>query len=172
MRDLASPSGFAFAGLSPELLVTDLARSLEFWRGLCGFSIAYERAEERFAYLVRDGLQVMLEELGSPMRTWMKCDLERPFGRGVNFQFRIGDVDRVAAKFVAADWPLLPIASAIEKSECGNSPRPIRTAMSFDFRRTSKGRSLRPRSRIGVLSPPWRSRIRFERGGGGRRSRA
>jgi hypothetical protein len=33
----------------------------------------------------------------------MKCDLERPFGRGVNFQFRIGDVDRVAAKFVAAD---------------------------------------------------------------------
>ncbi len=59
------------------------------------------------AYLDRGGLQVMLEELGSPMRTWMKCDLERPFGRGVNFQFRIGDVDRVAAKFVAADWPLL-----------------------------------------------------------------
>jgi catechol 2,3-dioxygenase-like lactoylglutathione lyase family enzyme len=103
MRELASPSGFAFAGLSPELLVSDLARSLEFWRDLCGFSIAYERAEERFAYLDRGGLQVMLKELGSPMCTWMKCDLERPFGRGVNFQFRIGDVDRVAAKFVAAD---------------------------------------------------------------------
>jgi catechol 2,3-dioxygenase-like lactoylglutathione lyase family enzyme len=107
MRDLASPSGFAFAGLSPELLVSDLARSLEFWRDLCGFRIAYEQAEERFAYLDRGGLQVMLEELGSPMRAWMKCDLERPFGRGVNFQFRIGDVDRVAEKFVAADWPLL-----------------------------------------------------------------
>ena len=82
MRDLASPSGFAFAGLSPELLVSDLARSLEFWRDLCGFSIAYERAEERFAYLDR------------------------------------------------------------------------------------------PRNRIAVLILPWRGRMRFERGGGGRRSRA
>jgi len=34
----------------------------------------------------------------------MKCDLERPFGRGINFQFRIGDVDRLAAKFVTAGW--------------------------------------------------------------------
>jgi hypothetical protein len=51
MRELASPSRFAFASLSPELLVSDLGRSLGFWRGLCGFSIAYERAEERFAYL-------------------------------------------------------------------------------------------------------------------------
>ena len=82
MRDLASPSGFAFAGLSSELLVSDLARSLEFWRDLCGFSIAYERAEERFAYLDR------------------------------------------------------------------------------------------PRNRIAVLILPWRGRMRFGRGGGGRRSRA
>jgi len=105
MRDLASPSGFAFAGLSPELLVSDLARSLEFWRDLCGFSIAYERAEERFAYLDRGGLQVMLTELGSPMRTWMKCDLERPFGAASTFNF--GSATSTAAKFVAADWPLL-----------------------------------------------------------------
>jgi hypothetical protein len=34
------------------------------------------------------------------------------------------------------------------------------------------GRGLRPRSRIAVLILPWRGRIRFERGGGGRRSRA
>ncbi len=31
---------------------------------------------------------------------------------------------------------------------------------------------LRPRSRIAVLILPWRGRMRFERGGGGRRSRA
>jgi catechol 2,3-dioxygenase-like lactoylglutathione lyase family enzyme len=98
---------FAYSGLSPELLVSDLARSLAFWRDLCGFAVAYERPEERFVYLDRRGLQVMLKELGSPMRAWMKSDLEKPFGRGVNFQFRIGDVDRLAAKFVAADWPLL-----------------------------------------------------------------
>jgi catechol 2,3-dioxygenase-like lactoylglutathione lyase family enzyme len=107
MKNPEPPADFVFAGLSPELLVSDLARSLAFWRDLCGFEVAYQRAEERFVYLDRDGLQLMLEELGSSTRAWMKCDLERPFGRGINFQFRIGDVDRLAAKFVAADWTLL-----------------------------------------------------------------
>jgi catechol 2,3-dioxygenase-like lactoylglutathione lyase family enzyme len=107
MKNPEPPADFVFAGLSPELLVSDLARSLAFWRDLCGFEVAYQRAEERFVYLDRDGVQLMLEELGSSTRAWMKCDLERPFGRGINFQFRIGDVDRLAAKFVAADWTLL-----------------------------------------------------------------
>jgi catechol 2,3-dioxygenase-like lactoylglutathione lyase family enzyme len=108
MNEIA-PS-FAFAGLSPELLVSDLARSLVFWRDLCGFVIAYERPEERFVYLDRGGLQVMLKELVSPRRAWMNGDLEKPFGRGVNFQFRIADVDRLAAKFVAVNWSfLLPL---------------------------------------------------------------
>ena len=107
MKNPEPPADFVFAGLSPELLVSDLARSLAFWCDLCGFEVAYQRAEERFVYLDRDGVQLMLEELGSSTRAWMKCDLERPFGRGINFQFRIGDVDRLAAKFVAADWTLL-----------------------------------------------------------------
>jgi catechol 2,3-dioxygenase-like lactoylglutathione lyase family enzyme len=107
MKNPEPPSDFIFAGLSPELLVSDLTRSLAFWRDLCGFKVAYERAEERFVYLDRSGLQLMLKELGSPTRAWMNCDLERPFGRGVNFQFRIGDVDRLAAKFVTADWTIL-----------------------------------------------------------------
>ena len=105
--DAASP---AFAGLSPELLVSDLAQSLAFWRDLCGFVIAYERPEERFVYLDRGGLQVMLKELGSPTRAWTNCDLEKPFGRGVSFQFRVGDVERLAARFRAVDWAfLLPL---------------------------------------------------------------
>jgi catechol 2,3-dioxygenase-like lactoylglutathione lyase family enzyme len=110
MKNPEPPADFVFAGLSPELLVSDLARSLEFWHDLCGFKVAYERAEERFVYLDRGGLQLMLKELGSPIRAWMKCDLERPFGRGINFQFRIGDVDRLAAKFITADWTfVLPL---------------------------------------------------------------
>jgi catechol 2,3-dioxygenase-like lactoylglutathione lyase family enzyme len=110
MKNSEPPSDFVFVGLSPELLVSDLTRSLEFWRDLCGFSVAYERAEERFVYLDRGDLQLMLKELGSPTRAWMKCDLERSFGRGVNFQFRIGDVDRLAAKFAIAGWAfLLPL---------------------------------------------------------------
>lgn len=106
MSDANLPPAFGFAGFSPELLVSDLARSLAFWRDLCGFAVAYERPEESFVYLDRDGLQIMLKELGSPTRAWMDADLEMPFGRGVNFQFRIDDVDRLAAIFAAAGWPL------------------------------------------------------------------
>jgi catechol 2,3-dioxygenase-like lactoylglutathione lyase family enzyme len=110
MNDNTSSPAFAFAGLSPELFVSDLARSLAFWRDLCGFVVAYERPEERLVYLDRGGLQVMLKELGSPTRPWMASNLEKPFGRGVNFQFRVSDVIRLAEKFHAANWGfLLPL---------------------------------------------------------------
>ena len=37
---------FVYNSLIPELLVRDLARSKDFYVGLCGFKIEYERAEE------------------------------------------------------------------------------------------------------------------------------
>jgi catechol 2,3-dioxygenase-like lactoylglutathione lyase family enzyme len=33
----------------PELLITDLAASLNFWVTLCGFEILYDRPKEGFA---------------------------------------------------------------------------------------------------------------------------
>ncbi len=120
MNPIAHSAAIAFAGLSPELLVSGLAQSLAFWRDLCGFAIAYERPEERFVYLDRRGLQIMLKELGSPTRAWMNSDLEKPFGRGVNFQFRIGDVERLAAKFVAANCAfLLPLEERLYRVNAG-----------------------------------------------------
>jgi catechol 2,3-dioxygenase-like lactoylglutathione lyase family enzyme len=137
MKNPEPPADFVFAGLSPELLVSDLARSLAFWCDLCGFEVAYQRAEERFVYLDRDGLQLMLEELGSSTRAWMKCDLERPFGRGINFQFRIGDVDRLAAKFVAADWTLLlPLEDKLYRVGARDLVVRQFAARDPDFRRT------------------------------------
>jgi len=35
-----------FPGLVPELLITDLATSLNFWVALCGFEILYDRPKE------------------------------------------------------------------------------------------------------------------------------
>jgi len=44
-----------------ELHVNDLGRSLSFWRDVLGFQTAFERAEERFAYLeYPEGHQIML----------------------------------------------------------------------------------------------------------------
>ena len=84
MTDL--PAGFSWATMVPELLVSDLEASLRFWQGLCGFAIAYDRPEDRFAYLDRSGRQVMLEEVMAPGRRWVTGALERPFGRGINLQ--------------------------------------------------------------------------------------
>jgi catechol 2,3-dioxygenase-like lactoylglutathione lyase family enzyme len=100
----SSGRSFAFARMTPELRVSDLAQSLAFWRDLCGFVVAYERPEEGFVYLDRAGSQVMLKALASPTRAWMSGELEKPFGRGVNFQFRVDNVDELAATLDAANW--------------------------------------------------------------------
>lgn len=92
--------------LVPELLVADLAASLRFWCGLCGFRVAYDRPEDRFAYLDRDGAQVMLEEAAGPGRRWITGELERPFGRGMNLQIAVADCAPILARLEAAGWPL------------------------------------------------------------------
>lgn len=90
----------------PELLVADLATSLRFWCGLCGFAIAYDRPEDGFAYLHRDGVQVMLEEAGLPGRRWITGPLEHPFGRGINLQMQLPSISPILAALEAASWPL------------------------------------------------------------------
>ncbi len=70
--------------LIPELLVTDIRRSLDFYCGALGFSILYERPEEGFAHLDREGARIMLEQ---PVgRTFLAGPLEHPYGRGMNLQ--------------------------------------------------------------------------------------
>lgn len=91
--------------LVPELLVTSIARSIEFWCGLCGFQIAYERPEERFAYVTRGNAHVMLEQRGVG-RNWVADELERPFGRGINFQIGVPDLDPILCALDDASWPL------------------------------------------------------------------
>ncbi|SFK31933.1 bleomycin resistance protein [Falsiroseomonas stagni] len=97
---------FAYNKLVPELLVSELPASLRFWGGLCGFAVAYGRPEDGFAYLHRDGVQVMLEEAFRPGRRWITGPLERPFGRGINLQIQLLAIAPVLAALEAASWPL------------------------------------------------------------------
>jgi catechol 2,3-dioxygenase-like lactoylglutathione lyase family enzyme len=91
--------------LVPELLVGDVARSVEFWCGLCGFAVEYERAEEGFAYVVRGSAHVMLEQQGLG-RNWVTGALERPLGRGINFQISVPDLTPILSALSEADYPL------------------------------------------------------------------
>ncbi|AWB87731.1 bleomycin resistance protein [Mycetocola zhujimingii] len=97
--DVAPPS------LVPELLITDLTTSLRFWVDLCGFEILYDRPEEGFAYLHLGSAHVMLDQIGLG-RDWVTGTLERPLGRGVNFEIAVPSLDEILARCAAAKWPL------------------------------------------------------------------
>lgn len=79
--------------LIPELDVSDLERSLQFYREVIGCEVLYERQEERFAFLDLEGAQFMLEEAAGPGRRFRTALLEYPYGRGVNFQIQVTNVD-------------------------------------------------------------------------------
>lgn len=93
--------------LVPELYVSDIDRSRRFYTGVLGFAVLYDRPEERFAYLMRDGAALMLEQPADPERTWLAGALEPPYGRGVNFQIEVADIGPLHAAVLAAQAPLL-----------------------------------------------------------------
>ena len=64
----------------PEFVVSDLEQSRHFYCDLLGFSVEYERPEEKFLFLSLEDCQLMLEE-GSAEEL---AQLTYPFGHGVN----------------------------------------------------------------------------------------
>ncbi len=56
------------------------------------------RKEERFAFLEREGAQLMLEQTVNPERIWVVGELKYPFGRGMSLQMRTTDVEALYKK--------------------------------------------------------------------------
>jgi catechol 2,3-dioxygenase-like lactoylglutathione lyase family enzyme len=94
------------AALVPELGVADIADSLRFWCGLCGFAVLYDRPEDGFACIERDGARLMLDQLGAT-RDWLAAPAQRPFGRGMNLEIAVAAVQPLLDALAAAGWPLL-----------------------------------------------------------------
>lgn len=94
----------------PELDVSDLDSSLAFYVDVIGFSVLYDRPEERFAYLDLAGAHLMLEEAAGPGRRFRTAPLERPFGRGMNLQIQVADAETIYRRVEAAGYqPLVPL---------------------------------------------------------------
>ena len=85
------------SSLVPELDVTDLDVAVGFCVDGLGFRVVFRRPDERFAYLAHDdaGAEVMLQDAAGPGRRFRTAPLEPPFGRGVNLQLAVADVDAV-----------------------------------------------------------------------------
>ena len=79
-----------FNSLIPELTVLDIKRTKHFYVHVLNFKIEYERPEDRFVFLSFENNQMMFERENGH---WSVGVLEYPFGRGVNFEMTISDVE-------------------------------------------------------------------------------
>ncbi|MBI3243871.1 MAG: VOC family protein [Chloroflexi bacterium] len=87
--------------LVPELTVSNIEESLRFYKAV-GFSIRFSRNNPDFAYIELGQAQLMLEQEHDT--TWRTDVLERPLGRGVNFQIEVPDIQSVSNSLSAAGF--------------------------------------------------------------------
>lgn len=92
--------------LIPELKVLSFKKSLDFYTRLAGFEVIYDRPENDFAMLEINGARLMIEGLNDKSRSWLVGQLERPFGRGMNLQIQVQDVQSLYQNFKKAKYPI------------------------------------------------------------------
>ena len=81
-----------FNSLIPELTVIDIEQTKFFYVDVLHFKIEYERPEDKFVFLSLEGNQMMFEQVNG---NWSVGALEYPFGRGVNFEMTVSNVDNI-----------------------------------------------------------------------------
>ena len=92
-----------FNVIIPELSVSDIKKSLWFYVDVIGFKIEYERPDDKFAFLSYGGAQIMIEQINGH---WDVAPLEYPFGRGINFQIEVSDVEKISARLTESNISL------------------------------------------------------------------
>ena len=76
----------------PELYVSNFAVSREFYMHILGFTVLYARHDPEFVYLEQEELQLMLLQSDE---NWLGGRLEPPYGRGVNLQMELTDIQPI-----------------------------------------------------------------------------
>lgn len=92
-----------FNKLIPELSVTNFEKSIEFYTKIIGFKIEYKRDESKFAMISFQGSQIMIEEINN---NWKTGTLEKPFGRGINFQIEVEKIQPILEKIKKYNYPI------------------------------------------------------------------
>jgi len=89
--------------LVPELSVSDINKSLNFYVHILSFTIEYQRPEDKFAKLSLNDCQIMIEEING---YWQTGELSYPFGRGINFQITVNDIDEIYKSIRIHQYPI------------------------------------------------------------------
>lgn len=86
--------------LTPELCCSNIETSLSFYMEVLGFKIQYQREEDGFAMLERQGARIMLDAISKSFpietkRSWILGTLEVPFGRGINLEIKTDKINEL-----------------------------------------------------------------------------
>ena len=82
--------------LIPEFKVLDIERSARFYTEVLGFRVVYDRPEDGFAYIERDGAEMMLEQADGLAD--VAALLEPPLGRGMHLQIEVSAIAPLYAR--------------------------------------------------------------------------
>ena len=83
---------FKFNALIPEITVSNIKESLEFYQNILLFKIVYSRKKDGFYFLAYQESQIMIEQQND---NWITEELSYPFGKGINFQIKTTEMDRL-----------------------------------------------------------------------------
>lgn len=78
-----------FYALIPELTLSDINKSKDFYIGILQFKVEYERPEDKFGFISKEDNQLMLEQDNGHGRTG---DLVYSYGRRVIIEMTVSDV--------------------------------------------------------------------------------
>lgn len=88
-----------FNSLIPELTVSDIGKTKDFYMDVLSFRLEYERPEDKFIFLSLESNQLMFEQENG---NWSTGDLEYPYGRGINFEMTVSDVEELYKRVLEA----------------------------------------------------------------------
>ena len=97
----ASGKPFEWRKLVPELSVSNFEKSVRFYTDILGFEVLFSR--DRFVYLELEEVQFMLQQ--TSIDGWQTGVLEPPFGRGINFQIELNDIEPLYQRLKGANYP-------------------------------------------------------------------
>ncbi len=88
--------------LVPELYCDDIEATRKFYVEVFGFEIKYERLEEKFIYFTLNEVDIMVESINDEGRRWFTGKMDKPYGRGVNFQWDVSEIDDLYSRVIAS----------------------------------------------------------------------
>ena len=110
-----------FNRLIPELTVSGFSKNLHFYTKILGFEIHYQRTDTDFAFLSFEDAQLMIEQFHDTR--WNVAPLEKPYGRGINFQIECSNVGQIVNSLQSVSYPLyrdlMEVWRGVEGQLCG-----------------------------------------------------